>query len=140
MNSMKKQKDTTLKHEPPMLEGVQQAIGKERKAVMNSSRKNEAAGPMHKQHLVVDVSGGESKDRCCKEQYCIGTWNVRYINKGELDVIKQEMARGNIHILGISQLKWTGMGKFNSDDHYTYCCGEESLRRNEVSLTVNKRV
>ena len=125
---------------PPLSEGVQQATGKEQKTIINSSRENEAAGPKQKQRLVVDVSGGESKVLCCKEQYSIGTWNARYMNKGELDVIKQEMARGNIHILRISQLKWTGMGKFNSDDHYTYCCGEESLRRNGVSLIVNKRV
>ena len=64
--------------------------------------------------------GAESKVRCCKEQYCIGTWNVRSMNQGKLDVVKQEMVRINIDILGISELKWTGMGKFNSDDHYIY--------------------
>ena len=64
------------------------------------------------------VSSGESNVQCCKEQYCIGTWNVRPMNQGKLDVIKQEMARVNIDILGISELKWTGMGEFNSDDHY----------------------
>ena len=105
MNSMKKQKDTTPKHEPPMSEGVQQAIGKEQKAVMNSFRKNEAAGPKQKQHLVVDVSGGESKDRCCKEQYCIGTWNVRSLNQGKSKVGKQVMARINIDVLGIRELQ-----------------------------------
>ena len=63
------------------------------------------------------VSSGESNVQCCKEQYCIGTWNVRPMNQGKLDVIKQEMARVNIDILGISELKWTGMGEFNSDDH-----------------------
>ena len=88
----------------------------------------------------MDVSGGESKAQCCKEQYCIGTWNVRSVNQGKLEVIKQEMARVNIHILGISELKWTGMGKFNSDDHYIYYCGQESLRRNGVALIVHKRV
>ena len=65
---------------------------------------------------IVDVSGSESKVQCCKEQYCIGNWNVRSINQGKLEVVKQEMARVNIHILGINELKWTGMGKFNSDD------------------------
>ena len=69
------------------------------------------------QHSVVDVSVGESKVWCCKEQYCIGTWNVRFINQGKLDKVKQEMARVNIDILGISELKWTGMDEFNSDDH-----------------------
>ena len=70
----------------------------------------------------------------------IGTWNVRSMNQGKLEVVKQEMARVNIDILGIRELKWTGMGKFNSDDHYMYYCGQESLRRNEVVIIVNKRV
>ena len=65
----------------------------------------------------MDVSGSESKVQCYKEQYCIGTWNVWPMNQGKLDVIKQEMARVNINIIGISELKWTGMGEFNSDDH-----------------------
>ena len=89
---------------------------------------------------VVDVSGGESKLRCCKEQHCIGTWNVRSMNQGKLGVVKEEMARVNVNILGISKLKWTGMGEFNSDDHYIYYCGQESLRGNGVALIVNKRV
>ena len=86
------------------------------------------------------VTGDRSKVRCCKEQYCIGTWNVRSINQGKLEVVKQEIARVNINILGISELKWTGMGEFNSDDHYIYYCGQESLRRNGVAIMVNKRV
>ena len=77
---------------------------------------------------------------CCKEQYCIETWNIRSMNQGKLEVVKQEMARVNINILGISELKWTGMSEFNSDDHYIYYCGQESLRRNGVALVVNKRV
>ena len=88
----------------------------------------------------MDVTGNESKVRCHKEQYCIGTWNVRSMNQGKLEVVKQEMARVNIDILGISELKWTGMGEFNSDDHYIYYCGQESLRRNGVAIKVNKRV
>ena len=75
-----------------------------------------------------------------KEQYCIGTWNVRSMNQRKLEVVKQEMARVNVDILGISELKWTGMGEFNSDDHYIYSCGQESLRRNGVAIVVNKRV
>ena len=75
--------------------------------------------------------------RWYKEQYCIGTWNVRSMNQGKLEVVK-EMARINIDILGISELKWTGMSDYNSDDHYIYYCGQESLRRNEVALIVNK--
>ena len=86
----------------------------------------------------VDVTGDRSKVRCCKEQYCIGTWNVRSMNQGKLEVVKQEMTRVNIDILGISELKWTGMGEFNSDDHYIYYCGQESLRRNGMAVMVNK--
>ena len=88
----------------------------------------------------MDESSGESKVLFCKEQYCVGTWTVRSMNQGKLDVINQEMARLNFDILGISEVKWTGMGEFNSDNHYIYCCGQESLRRNEVALTVNERV
>ena len=88
----------------------------------------------------MDVTGDRSKVRFCKEQYCIGTWNVKSMNQGKLKVVKPEMARVNIDIIGISKLKWTGMGKFNLDDHYMYYCGQESLRRNEVAIRVNKRV
>ena len=93
--------------------------------------------PNLKQHPVVDVTGDGSKVRCCKEQYCIGTWNVRSMNQGKLEVIKQEVARVNVIILGISELKWTGMGEFNSDDHYIYYYGQESIRINGVFI-VNK--
>ena len=89
----------------------------------------------------MDVTGDRSKVRRCKEQYCIETWNVRSMNQGELEVVKQEMARVNVDILGISELKWTEMGEFNSDDHYyIYYCGQESLRRNGVAIMVNERV
>ena len=70
----------------------------------------------------------------------IGIWNVRSMNQGKLEVVKQEMVRVNIDILGISEPKWTGMGEFNSDDHYIYYCGQESLRRNGVAIIVNKRI
>ena len=88
----------------------------------------------------MDVTGDRSKVQCCKEQYCIGTWNVRFMNLGKLEVVKQEIARVNVDILGISELKRTEMGEFNSDDHYIYYCGQESLRRNGVAIMVNKRV
>ena len=88
----------------------------------------------------MDGTGDRSKIRCCKEQYYIGTWNVRSMNQGKLEVVKQEMARVNINILEIRKLKWTGMGELNSDDHYIYYCGQESLRRNGVVIIVNKRV
>ena len=87
----------------------------------------------------MDVTGDRSKVQCCKQQYCIGTWNVRSMNQGKLEVVKQEMARVNIVILGIRELKWTGMGELNSDVHYNYYCGRESLRRNGVTIIVNKR-
>jgi len=96
--------------------------------------------PKQKQHPVVDVTGDRSKVQYCKEQYCIGNWNVRFMNHGKLKVVKQEMTRVNIDTLGISKLKRTGMGEFNSDDHYIYYCGQESLRRNEVAIIVNKTV
>ena len=88
----------------------------------------------------MDGTGDGSKARCCKEQYCTGTWNVRSMNQGKLEVVKQEMARVNTDILGICELKWTRMGEFNSDDHYyIYDCGQESLRRYGVALIVNRR-
>ena len=86
------------------------------------------------------MSVGENKVICYKEQYCIGTWNVRSMNQGKLEVVKQEMTRINIDILEISKLKWTGMGEFNSDDYYIYYCRQEFLRRNGVAFIVNKRV
>ena len=104
-----------------------------------------------KQYPVVDVTGDRSKVQCCKEQYCIGTWNWKLeipsfheleigISNCKLEMVKQEMARVNVDILGISELRWTGMDEFNSDDHYIYYCGQESLRRNGVAIMVNKRV
>ena len=80
-----------------------------------------------KQYPAVDVTFDRSKVRCCKEQHCIGTWNVRSMNQGKLEVVKQEMARVNVDILGSSELKWTGMGEFNSDDHYIYYCAKNPL-------------
>ena len=117
MNSVKKQKDRTLKDELPRLVGAQYATGDQWR---NNSRKNEEMEPKQKQCPVVDVTGDGSEVQCCKQQYCIGTWNVRTMNQGKLEVVKQEMARVNIDLLGISELKWTGMGEFNSDDHYIY--------------------
>ena len=137
MNSMKGQKDMTLQDELPRSVGARNATGEEQR---NSSRRNEEAEPKQKHHPVVDMSGGESKLQCCKKQHCIGIWNVRAMNQGKLEVVKQEIARVNINILGITELKWMGMGEFNSDDHCIYYCGQESLRRNGVALIVNKRV
>ena len=134
---MRKQNDRILKEELPRLVAAQYANGGQWK---NNSRKNEGMEPRQQQYQVMDVTGDRSKVSCCKEQYCIGTWNVRSTNQGKLEVAKQEMARANIDILGISELKWTGMGEFNSDDHYIYYCGQESLRRNGVVIMVNKIV
>ena len=136
MNSMKRQNDRILKEELPRSVGAQYATGDKGR---NNSRKNEGMESKQKQYPeVVGVTGDRSKVRCCKEQCCIGTWNVRSMNQGRLEMVKQEMARVNVNILGISQLKWTGMGEFNSDDHYIYYCGQESLRRNGVAIIVNK--
>ena len=133
---MKRQNDRILKEELHRSVGAQYATGDQWR---NNSRKNEGMEPKQKQYLVVDVTGDRSKVRCCKEQYCIGT-GVRSMNQGRLEVVKQEMARVNVNILGISELKWIGMGEFNSDDHYIYYCGQESLRRSGVAITVNKRI
>ena len=118
----------------PRLVDAQYATGEVQR---NSSRKNEEAEPERKQHPVVDVTSDGSKAWSCKEQYCIQTWNVRSMYQGKLEMVKQEMARVNIDILGISELKWTGMGEFNSDDHYIYYSGKESLRRNGIAHIVN---
>ena len=132
---MKKQKDMTLEDEPSRSVGAQYATREQQR---NSSRKNEETKPKQKQCPVVDVSGGESKVWCCKEEYCTGNWNVKSMNQGKLKVVKQEMARVNIDILGINEQKWKWLGEFNSDDHYIYYCGQESLRRNGISLRVKK--
>ena len=120
MNSMKRQKARTLKDELLRSVGAQYAIGDQWR---NNSRKNEGMELKQKQYPVVDGTGDRSKVQCCKEQYCIGTWSVRSMNQGILEVVKHEMARVNIDILGISELKWTEVGEFNSDDHYIYYCG-----------------
>ena len=134
MNSMKRQKDRTLKEGLLRSVGAQYATGDQWRT---NSRKKKQMEPKQKQHPAVDVTGDGSKVRCCEEQYCIGTWNVRSMNQGKLEVVKQEMARANVDILGISKLKWTGIGEFNSDDHYIYYCGQESLRRNGVAIILH---
>ena len=133
--SMKRQKDRTQRDELPRSVGAQYATGDQWR---NNSRKNEGMEPKQKQYPAVDVTADRSKVRCCKEQDCIGTWNVRSMNQGKLEVVKQELARVKADILVISELKWTGMGEFNSDDHYIYCCRQEYLRRNGVAIMVNK--
>ena len=137
MNSMKRQNERIPKEELPRSLGAQYATGGQWR---NNSRKNEGREPKQKQYPAVDETCDRSKVQCYKEQYCIGTWNVRSMNQGKLEVVKQEMARVNVDILGISELKWTGMGQFNSDDHCIYFCGQESLRRNGVAIMVNKRI
>ena len=125
----------TLEDEMPRLAGVQYATGKEQRAIANTTRKNEQAGPKQKWCSVVDVSSGESKISCYKEQYCIGTWVL-----GPWIKVNKEMAILKINSLGLSELKWMGIGEYNSDDHYIYSCGQESLRRYGVALIVNKRI
>ena len=135
MNSVKRQKDRMLKDKLPRSVGAPYASENQWR---NNSRKNERMEPKQKQHPSVDGTGDRSKVRCCKEQYCVGTWNVRSMNQGKLKVVKQEITRVNIDILGISELKWTGIGEFNSDDHYIYYCGQESFKRNGVAIIVTK--
>ena len=135
MNRMKRPKDRTLKDDLSRSVGAQYATGDQ---WTNNCRKNEGMEPKQKQHPVVDVSGNGSKVQCCKEQYCLWTWNVRSMNQGKLEMVEQEMARANINILGISKLKWTGKGEFNSDDNYIYYCGQEFLRIQGVAPIVNK--
>ena len=134
---MKRQNDGILKVELPRSVGAHYATGDQWRY---NSGKNEKMEPKQKQYLAVDVTSDRSKVRCCKGQYYIGTWNIRSMSQGKLEVVKQEMARININILGISKIKWTGMGEFNSDDHYIYYCEQESFRRNGVAIMVNKRV
>ena len=123
MNSMKKQKDRTLKDELPRSVGAQYATGDQ----WRKTPERIETEPKQKRQPVVDMTGDGSKVQCCKEQYCIGTWNVRSMNQGKFEVVKQEMARVIINILGISELKRTGMDELNSEDHYIYYCGQESL-------------
>ena len=134
---MKRQKRMTLKDELPRSVGTQYATRGEWRS---NSRKNEETETKQKQYPVVDMTGDGSKFQCFKEQYCIGTWNVKSMYPGKFEVVKQETARVNNGILGISELKQAGMGEFNSDDHYIYYCGQESLRRSGVAIAVNRRV
>ena len=134
---MKTQNDRMLKEELPRSVGAQYATGDQWR---NNSRKNEGMEPNQRQHPVVGETGDRSKIQCCREQYWIAIWIVRAMNQSKLEVVKQEMTRVNMAILGISELRWTGMGEFNSDDHFIYYCGQESLRRNGVDIIVKKRV
>ena len=137
LNSTKRQNDRILEEELPRSVGAKYVTGDQWR---NNSRKNKETEPKKKQHPAVDLTGDGSKVQCCKEQYCIGTWNGKSMNQGKLEVVKQKMARVNVDVLGISELKWTGMGEFNSDDHYIYYCGQESVRKNGVAIMVNKSV
>ena len=132
---MKRQNDRILKEELPRLVGAQYDTGDQWR---NNSRKNEGMELKQKQYPVVDVTGNRSK--VLTLTLTLTLWNVRSMNQGKLEVVKQEMARVNVDILGIHELKWTGMDEFNSDDHYIYYCGQESLRRNEVAIIVKNRV
>ena len=134
---MKRQNDRILKEELTRSVGARYTTGDQWR---NNSRKNKGMEPKQKQYPAVDGTGNGSNIRCCKEQHYIKTWNVRSMNQGKLEVVKQEMARVNVDLLGISKLKWTRMGEFNSDDHYIYYYGKESLRRNGVAIMINRRV
>ena len=132
---MKRRTDRTLKDKLHGSVGGQYATGDQWR---NNSRKNEEMETKRKQCPVEDVTSDGSKVQCCKEQ-CYRNQNVRSMNQSKLEAVKQEMARVNVNILGISELKWTGTDQLNSDDHCVYCCLQESLRKNGVALIVNKR-
>ena len=134
-NSMKRQKDRTLKHELPRSVDAQYATGDQWR---NNSRKNKGMEPKQKQHPVPDGTGDRGKVRCCKEQYCIGTWNVRSMNQRKIGSVQTRDGKSECPHSRNQRLIWTGMGKFKSDDHYIYYCGQESPRRNEVAIMVNK--
>ena len=106
----------------------------------NPKEKEIQEGQKQKQHWAVDVPGSENKIRCYKEQYSTGNGNIRSMNQGKLDMVKQKMTRMNTNIFGINELKWMGMGEFNSDDQYIYYCWQDSHRRNKVPFIINKRV
>ena len=136
-STMIREKERTVKVELPRVVGAQYTAGGQWR---HKYRKNEGVEPKQRQHPVMDGTGDRGKIQCCREQYCIGTWIVRSMNQGKLESVKQKMSRMNINILGIRELIWTGMGEFHSDNHYIYYSGQESLRRNGVSIIVNKRV
>ena len=125
MNGTKRQNDRILKEELPRSVGAQYAPGDQRR---NNSRKNEGMEPKQKEYPAVDVTGDRSKARCCKEQILHRNLECQVHDQGKLEVVKQEMARVNVDILGISKLKWTGTGEFNSDYVYIYYHGQETLR------------
>ncbi|CAH2248819.1 Hypothetical predicted protein [Pelobates cultripes] len=129
-----------LEDEPLRSEGAYHITEEERRVSTISTRSNEVVGPKPRGHPTVDVFGGERKVSCCKDQFNIGTWNVITMNQGKLDVIKHEMTMLNIDVLGISELKWTGMGHFTSDNYHIFYCGQESRRRYGVAIIVNHRV
>ena len=128
INSMKRQKDRTLKDELPRSVGTQYATGDPWR---NNSRKNEETEPKQKQYPVVDVTGDRSKVQCCKEQYCIETWNISSMNQGKLKVVKQEMARVNVNILELSKLKWNGMGDLTQMTITSIAVGKNPLEEVE---------
>ena len=136
MNSMKRQKDITLKDELPRFIGTQYATGEEQR---NNFKNKEETEPKRKQCPVVDMTGDGSKEQCCKEQHCIVTWNVRSVSQGKLEVVKKEMARVNIDILGISELKWTGMGEFTADDDCITTLGKNTLEEMEQPSQSTKK-
>ena len=130
----------TLKDESPGLKVSSMLLGKSGGELLTAPERMTRLGPSGNGTQLWMCLVMKVLSNAVKNKYCIGTWNVRSMNQGKLDMVKQEMARGNSDILGISELKWMGMCEFNSDNHYIYYCGQESHRRNGVALIVNKRV
>ena len=129
-----------LEDETVRSEGTQAATGEEQRTNTISARIYDVARTKPKGRPVTDASSVKREVRCCKKPHTIGTWNVRTMNQGKLDVVKGEMSRVNIDLLGISEPKWTGMGHFISDDYHIFYCGQENHRRNGVAIIVNKRL
>ena len=134
---MKRKKDMTAGDDPTCQKMSNMLLGKSRGQLLIAPERMKWLGQSGSDSQLWMCLVAKVK---CKEQYCIRTWTIRSMNQGKMDMVKQDMARLNIDILGISELKWSGMGKFNSDEQYIYYCGKESLRRNGVTLIVNKRV
>ena len=124
-------------NEPLRMEGTQRVTREEQSTSTSRHGIDDVAGSEPKRSLVTDVSRVEMKVQCCKKSHTVETWNVRTMNQGKLDVVKAEMSRLNISMLGISDIKWTDMGHFTSDEHQIFYCGHETQRRNGVATIVN---
>ena len=137
-NYSKRNLSVVPEDEPLRLEGTEKATGEQQSTSTSSHGYEDVAGSKPKGRPTTEVSRVEMKVRCCKQLHTVGTWNVRTMNQGKLDVVKAEMTRMKVNILGISEIKWTGMDHFTSDEHQIFYYGHETQRRNSVAIIVNK--